>query len=245
MITVANIISRIESALDAEDFDHYEFDKDYKQAINYAQDFITQLYSRVMGDKKYSEENLRDLAYIRVWITSDYSRINFNTSDIGGDLWSIIGVYPMAEVQGITSFPIGYTYEYSLFTTYRYVGSSFSAKRITAEQLNINKNNPFSQGNELISGDLQSYNYLSLYNYSSNKTEIEINPKIARANVGVAYLLQPTEITLVTDSVKFPQTMMPLIVDLSLKFISWKQGDRTNLNSVTESDIQRFIQLTT
>lgn len=245
MITVTNIISRIESALDAEGFDHYQFDEDYKPAINYAQDFITQLYSRVLSEKKFSEENLRDLSYMRVWITSDYSRINFASADIGGDLWAIIGVYPMAEVQGATSFPLGYTYEYSLFTTYRYVGSAFSAKRVTAEQLNINKENPFFKGNEHVTGDLQTYNYLSFLNYSSTISEIEINPKIARANVGVAYLLQPTEITLVTDSVKFPQTMMPMIVDLSLNFISWKQGDRTNLKSVTDADVQKFIQLTT
>ena len=47
MIPVTTIINRIKSALDAEGFDHYKFNEDFKPAINYAQDWITQLYSRV------------------------------------------------------------------------------------------------------------------------------------------------------------------------------------------------------
>jgi hypothetical protein len=247
MIPVTTVISRIQSALDAEGFDHYKFDEDFKPAINYAQDWLTQLYSRVMSDKKYSEEMLRNVSYLRVWQTSDYSRINFLTTDIGGDLWSILGVFPEAETQGITGVPVGYTYEYSLFTTLRYVSSDYAATRTTFEKKNINKGNPFSNGNNVVTGDLKSYNYISFSNYSDGTTisEIEISPKIARVYVGVAYLLQPTEITATTDTIKYPQTLLPLIVNKALNFISWKQGDRTNLKGVTDADIQQLITLTT
>ena len=249
MIPVTTIISRIESALDAEGFDHYNFSDDYKPAINYAQDWLTQLYSRVLGSKKYSEEMLRDLSYIKVWKTSIYGRINFATADIGGELWSILGVYPEAEVVGTELDPTGTgppADAYSYITEYIYIKSDFAAKRGTAETINGNRNNPFAKGNEIVTGDLRTYAYTTMIDMNTLTSELSVIPSTgARQTVAVAYLLTPTAITATTDDVLFPDTLLSIIVDKALSWISWKQGDGTRLQAVTEADIQQLITLTT
>lgn len=246
MIPVTTIISQIESALDAEGFDHYKFDEDYKPAINYAQGWLTQLYSRVMGDKKFSEENLIDLTYIRVWKTSIYGRIDFDVVDMGGELWTVLAVYPEAEVTGSENPPAVPLDGLSYPTDYLYLKSYYSAKRVTLEIVNENRGNPFTKGNEIITGDLKSYSYTMILDFNGIVKELEVQPSTgARQTVAVAYLLQPTDITATTDSVKFPISMTNLIVEKSLEWISYKQGDRTNLNGVTDKDVSKLIQLTT
>jgi hypothetical protein len=246
MIPVTTIISQIESALDAEGFDQYKFDEDYKPAINYAQGWLTQLYSRVMGDKKFSEEMVRDLAYIRVWKTSVYGRIDFDIPDMGGDLWTVLGVYPEAQVTGSENPPLIPLDSLSYPTDYLYLKSYYSAKRATLENVNDNRSNPFAKGNEIILGDLKSYSYSMTLDFNAIVKELEVQPSTgARQTVAVAYLLQPTDITATTDSVKFPVSMTNLIVEKALAWISYKQGDRTNLDGVTEKDVQKLIQLTT
>jgi len=246
MIPVTTIISRIESALDAEGFDHYDFARDYKPAINYVQDWLTQLYSRVLGDKKYSEEMLRDLCYIKVWKTSIYGRIHFNTADIGGELWSVVGVYPEAEVTGSENPPLIPLDGLSYITGYLYLSSNYAAQRLSAEYVNENRSNPFSKGNAEVTGDLRTYAYTTMVDINGLFKELGVIPSTgARQTVAVQYLLQPTEITATTDNVLFPKALLPLIVDKALAWISWKQGDRTNLNTVSEADVQKLIQLTT
>lgn len=246
MIPVTTIISRIQSALDAEGFDHYQFDEDFKPAINYAQDWLTQLYSRVMGDKKYSEEMLRDLTYIRVWKTSIYGRIHFVSADIGGELWSVLGVFPEASVTGSENPPLVFVNRLSYITDYLYLSSDFSAERKSIEFVNENRNNPFSKGNEIITTDLRTYAYTTMTDINGLYKELSVLPSSGvRQTVAVAYLLQPTEITATTDNVLFPVAVLPLIVDQALSWIAFKQGDRTNLKSVTDADVQKLIQLTT
>jgi len=246
MILASSIVSRIESALDAEGFSQYEFDEDFKPAINYAQDWITQLYSRVLGEKKFSEENLRELSYVRVWKTSIYGRIDFDAPDMGGELWSILAVYPECEVVGSENPPLIPLSSLSYPTDYTYLSSYYSALKSTVEKVNENRKNPFTKGNEKITGELKSYSYTSFMDYNSIVKEIEVQPSTgARQTVAVCYLLKPTDITASTDYVLFPQSMMAIIVDKALNFISWKQGDRTNLDGVTDKDVQALITLTT
>lgn len=246
MIPVTTIINRIKSALDAEGFDHYKFNEDFKPAINYAQDWITQLYSRVLGDKKFSEEMLRELTYIRVWKTSIFGRIIFNTSDIGGELWSVLGVFPEAEVTGNENPPFIPLDGLSYITDYLYLSANYSAERKPLEFVNENRKNPFSKGNEIITGDLRTYAYTTMVDINTLFKELSVIPSTGKRQiVAVSYLLQPKEITLITDNVNYPISVLPLLVDKSIEWISWKQGDSTNLKSVSDADVQKLIQLTT
>jgi len=254
MIPVQTIVDRISSALDAEGFSRYNFDDDFAPAINSAQEWLVSAYSRVFNENKFSEENLKELIRIRMWVTSTYSRVAINETELGASVWSIVAVYPELTSR------VGYTgtlatsddVEKSAYCpSASYLKSYKSAKRTTLEKVNVNRNNPFAQGNEIDTcADTKEYSYLLFVDYSGAYTpsplwELEILPNVGLEPVAIAYLEQPTEITLITDSLQFPPSITNLVVDKSLEFISRKQGDNTTLKDVSSEDVSVLMQLTT
>jgi len=81
-IPVQTIIDRCTALLDAEGSDHYKFDKDFKPAINNAQVWLMNLYNRLFGEKKISEESLSELTVIKVFKASVYSRLSFSNQGV-------------------------------------------------------------------------------------------------------------------------------------------------------------------
>jgi len=81
-ISVQKVVDRCTALLDAEGTDHYKFDKDFEPAINNTQVWLTNLYSRLFGEKKISEESLSELTVIRVFKASLYSRLSFSNQGV-------------------------------------------------------------------------------------------------------------------------------------------------------------------
>ena len=81
-ILVQTVIDRCNALLDAEGSDHYTFDKDFIHAINNAQVWLTNLYNRLFGEKKVSEESLVELTVTRIFKTSLYSRLSFSNQGV-------------------------------------------------------------------------------------------------------------------------------------------------------------------
>lgn len=95
MIQVQTIIDRIKSALDAEGSDYYNFNRDFKPAINYALEWSVSVISPYIGQKKFSEELFRELTFSKIWQTSQYSRININPAELNNrDIWTVLAIYP-------------------------------------------------------------------------------------------------------------------------------------------------------
>jgi hypothetical protein len=123
-----------------------------------------------------------------------------------------------------------------------------SAYRLTHEEWSVNKNNPFRPGN-IIDKCNGKYAYLDPTDYNTMKGgyvtdegwELEIRPTLNRQLVTMVFVRTPEEVTLVTDTIKFPVTFFEMIVAKALQFISYKQGDGTNLYSVTARDISTLL----
>jgi len=77
-ISVQTVQDRCLALLDAEGTDHYKFDKDFIHAINNAQVWLVNLYNRLFGEKRVSEESLTELIVVRVFKASKYSRLSFS-----------------------------------------------------------------------------------------------------------------------------------------------------------------------
>jgi hypothetical protein len=252
MIAVQKVVSQLESALDAEGFGRYDFDRDFIPAINYAKDFILSVYNKVMSDNKLSEESVREVSYTKVWLTSQFSRVSMSISDIGGQVWTVKGVFPEPEIIGVPT-PLSNANESELMGSVTYLKSYKSAKRVSVETANINRKNPFAQGNELEEcSDLKEYAYIvfsdykGLPNYSpQERWEIQILPDYKQKLVGINYLLYPQDIEVIGDIIPFPDSLTNAIVTKALNFISVKQGDNTNLYGVTEKEISTVMQLLT
>lgn len=249
-IRVVDIIDRVESALDAEGFDRYTFDNDYRPAINYAKEWVVSAFNRAFSDNKLTEESLRELVRVRIWITSSYSRIVYNSTDTGDELWSVFAVYPEIDYTGdLVVIPSGTITESIYCPDASYLKSYRSAKRGTLEQVNINRRNPFFAGNEVdICDETRGYLYTFAVNYNGSYTtnpthELEVYPLIAKEPVALAYLAFPVDVVLQTDTIPFPETLINLIVNKCLEWISYKQGDNTNLKTITEKDINTLVKL--
>lgn len=251
MIPVQEIVDRIASQLDAEGSDRYLFDQDYKPAINSAKDWVVAVFKKVFADKSMSEENLRELVKVKIFQTNKFSRVALDEALLGDNIWSILSVNPEAE-----------TYPNSTITTpandyqsiYRddlsYIKSNYSAKRLTFEEWENMRDNIFMAGSPSLTNSLKSYSYLSQSdfnstNYSATAPEIEISPVLENKLVGIRYLKYPNDVSLLSDDLEFPRTLFDMIVSKAANFISIKQGDQTNLYTVTDRDVNYLIQLMT
>lgn len=247
MIPVQTIVDRVTSILDAEGSDRYLFDQDFKPAINLTKDWVVAVFNKAFADKKLSEENLKELIQTKVWTTSTFSRVRIDPTVV--NVWSILGIKPKPVVYPVASIPtVGANPDTStLETGVSYISSDFSARRLTIEEWNENKNNIFEAGNNISTVSFTEYAYLNQGDYSSSSYasvgELEIRPNIPTEFVGITYLRYPADITVIGDDVEFPETLINLIVNKVANYISFKQGDQTNLFSVSAAEIVTLVKL--
>jgi hypothetical protein len=247
-IPVATIQSRVAAALDSEGNDRYTFDQDYKHAINFAIEWIVLVINEALGQKKMTGEALRELVRVRIWQTNHFSRVAFDPSTIGDDLWSVLAVYPEPVVSPSGSPNTNPNPTQSIFMPgLSYVGGTKDAKRLTLEEWNENDLNVFAQGNMVLTTAMKEYGYLDFADYSSTnysnpgKFDITIRPYVPDKFVAIAYMAYPKSVALTTDSVEMPMSMINMVVEKALNFISYKQGDQTNLFGVTEKDVTKLV----
>lgn len=250
-ILVQDVVNRCLSALDAEGSDRYLFDQDFNPGINYAINVAIASLNDLFADKKLAPEALIELTRTRVWQTDAYSRFTFNPADLAGeDFWTLITVHPKAICQPQGPVLILPNDVSKVRIDLLYVSSEFSAARRTYEQASINRDNPFSPGNSIITnpslvtyGVMDSSNYNSA-NYNTPGTyAYEITPAVPKELIGVRYLIKPTYPTSISDTIQFRETAMNLIVDFTLNWISWKMGDGTNLYQVSAADQARLLSI--
>ena len=132
-----------------------------------------------------------------------------------------------------------------------YVKSDFDCARLTHEEYVRNAKNPFAPGNEIKGADCDDvrFAYLDPTDYNTvaggydtvSKYEFEIRPKIPYQLVCMVYVKVPSEITALTDSIEFPASFLDMITSRALQVISYKQGDGTNIYSVSQRDIQALL----
>ncbi len=249
-ILVQEIVDRSLSALDAEGSDRYLFDQDFKPAIKYAQEWLTAAFNSGFSANKLSGESLRELVKISIWQANDFSRVAFNPSVVGHGFWTILAIYPNPVVFPFMAPVPNANKALSVFKpNLSYRSGKASTNRLTLEEWNENAENVFMPGNVSLVGPLADYAYLDFGNYSSTSYnnpgiyETEIRPSVANKFVAIAYLKRPSDVVLITDSLQFPDSLTSIIVSKTLEFISYKQGDGTNLYGVTEKDVQMLANL--
>ena len=250
MIVASDLITSMVSVLDAEGSNRYTFDRDYRPAINYAIKYYASVFNFAFGQKKLSEENLRELTRTRVWQTSKYSRIHFDITDTTEEVWTILRISPEPTLDPQLDPVVNPDPTSSIFTPdVIFVRSSHSAARQTLEEWNEGERNLFMPGNTILQNDLKKYAYR---NFTHSKAgdlavdiieEVEIRPYLEEQLVGVTYLVYPTPIVADTDVILYPKSMENLLIDKALNFVSLKQGDGTNLYSVTEREIATLVKL--
>ncbi|MHA2170203.1 MAG: hypothetical protein ACXAB7_09955 [Candidatus Kariarchaeaceae archaeon] len=241
-------------ALDAEGSDHYDDDRDIIPAINAAMRWMTNVVNIALGKNKAAEEVFRDISIMRVFQTSEDSRISLE--EFPEPVWTILAVYPLPTTK-TTGEPVVAPSD-SKHSIHRsdlyFVTSDFSCKRLNSEEWVDNKHNPFEAG--YIGGsdlcpDLLDYAYLAPKNYdpvnpaSQIRKELEVRPVVNQGLIAVEYVKQPTVVTILGDDIDFPETTFQMIFDKALQYIAYKQGDQTSIYTVTNQDINQLINAIT
>jgi hypothetical protein len=261
-IVAQDIIDKMRQVgLDAEGSDYYRDDIDLIPAINAAMDWLVAVINSALGANKLSEESLRELMFVAVYQTSRYSRVNIE--ELADEIWTILAVMPKPTVYQADSLikdpvtpsyvtPAGGESTSLLRTDLAYRESEYSAKRLTLEEWNKNKGNPFSAGNNIIDAsncpDLVEYAYLDPIGYfttaeigGSTGREIEVRPFLDKDFIAISYVKYPTKVTANADLIELPISLTNLLYQKSLQFVSYKQGDDTTIHNVTANDIQILL----
>ena len=250
MISVQDVVDRTLSLLDAEGSQRYLFDQDFKPAINSAVEWLVAVFNSAFSDNKLSEEDLRDLTRVKVFQANDFSRVKFDSDEVGEKLWTILAILTEIQVYPPQSPPVLVDPTKSVYHNYlTFVSSDEAAERLSAEQWYENKKNIFKSGNATVMNGFKKYAYLNFFDYSSTQYaetgEIEIRPDVSSKFVAISYLKYPDPISLITDEVELPSTLTDILVQKTANYISIKQGDGTSLYSITETDVSRLISIMT
>lgn len=249
-IPMLTLTTRIKSALDAEGSGRYTFNEDFRPSAHYSIEMVTRILDMLFADEKFAPEALVELTKTRVWQTDAYSRFTFNPADLPAneEMWTLITVHPKAKCkpQGpITILPDDVS---KVRLDLLYLDSDESAARRTFEQASINRKNPYSPGNDLITNKLRTYAVMDASDYASTNYNTpgiyayQVIPDVPKELIGVRYLKRPTLPNLITDSIEFRPQATTLLVDFCLQWIAWKQGDGTTLYKVTAEDQQKVLQ---
>lgn len=251
MISVQELRDSMLHALDAENSDHYRDDLDIIPAINVAAKWLTSVVNAAIGQNKIGEEFFRDISYAGVFMTNNNSRVSLNV--FPSEVWSILAIYvdPETEIDASIPAPVTPDPKQSYFMpNLIHVYSSLDCKRLSLEQWANNAVNPFEHGYDgpEMCNDLKWYAYLNPINYSfsgaaTKMQHVEIRPKSPNELVTVFWAKKPSVVTSLADTLEFPSSVYDLLFNKALNYISYKQGDNTNLYGVTNTDIQTLVNV--
>lgn len=251
MIAVQTVIDFIESTLESEGSGRWEFEADYKPALNRAIDFTTSLFKQAIAVNAISERTLSELIFIRIYRTSEYSRLVFDGGDASHILWDVLSVKPEAVVGWGEDGDPGAsenTIESELYETAIFISSQYSAKRVDSERWEVNVNNRFYHGSTI---NFKSYSYRSFVNYRIRSveegtpfypTEIEVRPALNQGLVALEYLKVPNKVVTEDDSVEFPELLTTLFSEITMGFLLEKDGG-TFLTQMTDKTSKELISL--
>ena len=238
------------SRLDDEGSQRYLWDQDYKPAIASAIDWLVAAYNYAFANNKLSEESLTDLVYTRVFQTSDFGEVVFNTTDLGHDIWTIVAVYAEPRTTPVSQPVLPGQPAVSQYVTDRtFLGSKFRVRRKTLEQIAQVEASNFEPGSEAMAGtEWREYAYAYIGRRSSTGVVtggdgIIIRPEslVDRKYVGISYLKVPRAPQVETDLIEFPAALENLVTSKALDYIATKQGDQTTLHSMTMADVSQLL----
>ena len=257
MILVQEIVDRCNFKLDAEGSQRYEWEEDFRPAINSAVDWIIDIINTTMSDKKFSEEIFRELTKVKIFQASRFSRFAFNEVALGERLWTVLNIYANPVVYPTTSVPGTLADQSVYMPNISFTSSTDSCTRLTSEEWSQKEKNYFMEGSTFMADcpELRTYAYLNPANYSggyspsaNNEYEFEISPTVAGKFVAIRYVKTPTILTgalAPTTSIELPGSMTNIVVDKALNEISMKQNNNSTLYQVSTKEVRDLIMAKT
>lgn len=253
MILVSDVITALDSRLDAQGSDYYNFTHTYKTAINESIRHIVSLIDRAVEQNKVTTEVLYSLQKAVVIQLSKYSRFTYDENV----MWSIRSINPLPKTESISVvIPQPDDKKSVARTDLVHQYSNYWCKRLTKEEWELNSQNPFSPGNIITkcstledgSADNVSFAYLNPYYYGitsegSQLKEIEIRPYLPNRLVTVFCVEKPSDISDSNDSINLHSKLFGFLIEKCLQYISYEQGDNTNIFTLSQVEIKTIANI--
>jgi hypothetical protein len=262
VINVSDLWKAIQAQLASAGTTRYNPRRDGIYAINGAMRGFEAMATPLLAERKGSEESLSELQETRAFQTNAFGGLSLDAIQPTQpySIWTVIAVYAEVTTQNPTPTIIGTANNTYLRTDLvMNMRGSKRVKRATMEQVAANTDNKFAAGNEVTAATRPDYCYYMVGNRSDSAGVINGNRELViaptsrtiRAIVGMSYLRSAPALTLAdldsngnfpsTLNIPYPQSLFNVIRDMALNDLSVKQGDGTNLYSITEKDIARLL----
>jgi len=241
--------------LGAEGTQRYTDPQDILPGINGAQNRITAYMGGFLAEKKGSEESLRELTRTVIYQTNTQGGIWIDDPALDDTVWTVLAVFAEPEVTQGSWLPTPPPNDWTsrVRVDLAFAGSRKRVKRITLEMV-PDTYDSLGPGSERLSASLTQYAYYWVGNRSTfpggdfdtnGRLEMVVLPKSKMNSVivGVSFLRVPPPITAIGQQIPFPSSMFALMRALSLNELTYKQGDGTTLNGLTQKDIGLLLNI--
>jgi hypothetical protein len=233
-ILASEVFTTVRSLLDDNNSGRYSEANDLVPSINMAIDYLVVIFNAAFEQKKLSPESLRELTTTAIVNTSGSgSTKKADVTSIMSSLWTIMGVDPDPE---ITTSP-----DVLSMTNNRW------AKRMTLEAWNDSSSDPFSAATlQNIPADFVRPGYIGPGKYFGDSVyHIMIRPAsvFTEDKVAVWYLKNPTKVSSGSSSIELPRSLLGILTEKTLNFVSRQHSPDSKYLSATEADITRLVKL--
>jgi hypothetical protein len=235
--------------LDAHGTDYYDDDLHMIPAINAAVRWLMSVASVAFHQKRLSEELFKDVIRLKVYQTNSLSRIK-----ITSEVYSILNVLPYPDCLPNNDAVLGGNiFDSTDLSTgseaKQFISCEYQCKRLTSEQWNLYKKNPFRAGNTVQSttlGELSSFAYYSPLEYGSYGggqvgSYIEISPAMNTKLCAVTFLETQAEISALSETLNFNENFLNILAFKATSFLTLKQGDGTTIHKVSEDEVLTLL----
>jgi hypothetical protein len=235
--------------LDAHGTDYYDDDLHMIPAINAAIRWLMSVASVAFHQKRMSEELFKNVIKLKVYQTNSLSRIK-----IGTEVYSILNVLPyptcLPNNDAVTGGNAFDSIDLSIGNEAKqFVSCEYQCKRLTSEQWNFNKKNPFRAGNTVQSttlSELSTFAYYSPLEYGTYGggqvgSYIEISPAMDTKLCGVTFLETQDDVEALTDEINFDLNFLNILAFKTTSFLTLKQGDGTTIHKVSEDEVLTLL----
>lgn len=225
MILASDLIQDMRAAVDAEDTTYYRNSADYFPAINKAVRSVVSLMDKVLSSSRLSDDALREISKFMVKDANE-GAVLIPVKDMQ-NVWAVtlVSPNPTLDQAGVL------------------VDFDKSAERVSLEEWAKASGNPFASGNSVVTGDFASYGYIT---YATNTgTVIKVRPKDSVTKILVGYLEVVKDVNLESDIIALPKSLYSMVLEKALWFLSYKQGDQTNLAQMSNTEISNLTNLFT
>jgi len=173
-----------------------------------------------LANRKGSEEIIRDMSKIGVWQTDTAGSFIIDDTALGKNVSNIVAIYPEAGL--VQDRPVTPASDGRFLVTAVWNGVGKAAKRVTAEEVPIIRDNALKEGNEVLAASPTRRKWA----YYLNDGRAWLLPRsiAGRTFVAMVHIERFVPMTGITSTVDLPEYMTELLASWALEYISWKQG---------------------